>query len=203
MESGEFEADDSEVMEDEDEEEGGSKEEEEDDNEQQQQIGGGGGGEEESKQETTDTKQAAVEKKEEEEESSMGTEEFNAQHNDLCDVCDGTGELLMCSTCNLVFHLECVRPIMTELPKEKDWRCAYCILATSPKNTKPRKVAAAAVRMMARLRNKNLRKKRKEGKGGSKIGEKNSESSVKPSVESATADETGGVHGDSESSPGM
>jgi hypothetical protein len=89
--------------------------------------------------------------------SSMDTTEFIKQHNDLCEVCDETGELLMCSTCNLVFHVACVRPIMTELPEAKIWRCAYCVLATEPKNTKPRKQAAAAVRLMARMRNQKER----------------------------------------------
>lgn len=89
----------------------------------------------------------------EDESSSINTQDFNAQHNDLCDVCDGDGELLMCSTCNLVFHLECTRPVLTHLPTEKYWRCSYCILASEPKNSKPRRAAAAAVRMMARIRN--------------------------------------------------
>ena len=90
------------------------------------------------------------------EESSLDTGEFDEQHNDVCEICDSTGELLMCSTCNLVFHLQCVRPILTELPAS-DWRCAYCVLQTEPKNTKPRKQAAAAVRLMARIRNQSER----------------------------------------------
>jgi hypothetical protein len=47
---------------------------------------------------------------------SMNSEEFLNQHNDTCDVCSLGGELLCCSTCNLVFHLECVRPTLKELP---------------------------------------------------------------------------------------
>ncbi len=47
---------------------------------------------------------------------SMNSEEFMNQHNDTCDVCSLGGELLCCSTCNLVFHLECVRPMLKELP---------------------------------------------------------------------------------------
>mmetsp|Transcript_25048 Transcript_25048/g.52988 ORF Transcript_25048/g.52988 Transcript_25048/m.52988 type:complete len:237 (+) Transcript_25048:705-1415(+) len=48
------------------------------------------------------------------------------KHNDLCETCGGVGELLCCSTCNLVFHLGCTRPKLTELP-EGDWSCAFCI----------------------------------------------------------------------------
>jgi hypothetical protein len=116
-------------------------------------------------QETTSVEPESEDEEEEEEDdeesnlSSMGTQEFNAQHNDLCEVCDGEGELLLCSTCNLAFHLSCVRPVMRELPNDKHWKCSYCILSTEPKNSKPRRQAAAAVRMMARLRNQSRRKK--------------------------------------------
>lgn len=48
------------------------------------------------------------------------------QHNDLCETCGQGGELLCCSTCNLVFHLECSRPQLTELPPD-DWSCAFCV----------------------------------------------------------------------------
>jgi hypothetical protein len=84
------------------------------------------------------------------------------QHNDLCEICDGAGELLMCCTCNLVFHLPCVRPIMEALPDE-DWSCAYCVMSSDhPKHSKVRREAAAAVRIMARLRNRSKREKEAE-----------------------------------------
>ena len=47
---------------------------------------------------------------------SMNSVEFLNEHNDDCDVCNIGGELLCCSTCNLVFHLDCVRPVLAELP---------------------------------------------------------------------------------------
>jgi hypothetical protein len=53
----------------------------------------------------------------------MDSVEFLNHHNDLCDVCNIGGELLCCSTCNLVFHLDCVRPILTELPPGKPIIC--------------------------------------------------------------------------------
>jgi hypothetical protein len=108
--------------------------------------------------------------------SSMNTQEFNESHNEECEVCDETGELLMCSTCNLVFHLDCVRPVMTELPEDKNWRCAYCVLSTEPKNTKPRKQAAAAVRLMARIRNQKERQGKEKKK---EKAEKKDQESVK------------------------
>ncbi|CAB9524118.1 protein ligase UHRF1 [Seminavis robusta] len=93
--------------------------------------------------------------------ASMDTQEFINQHNDLCEVCSKGGELLMCSTCNLVFHLACVRPKMEEEP-EDSWVCAYCIMSGVKglkQNSKLRKNAAVAVRLMARMR-KSLQRQR-------------------------------------------
>ena len=91
---------------------------------------------------------------------SMDSQEFLNQHNDECDVCSLGGELLCCSTCTLVFHLDCVRPKLKELP-DGDWSCAYCVLGGNAgdykKTSKGWKAAAAAVRHMGRLRNSNQR----------------------------------------------
>ena len=60
-----------------------------------------------------------VETSEEETEGSvlsMDSEEFLNQHNDLCEVCNDAGELICCSTCNLVFHQKCIRPVVKRLP---------------------------------------------------------------------------------------
>ena len=60
--------------------------------------------------------------------ASMDTQEFINQHNDLCEVCNTGGELLMCSTCNLVFHLQCVRPKMDDVPPgTSDCSCVSCL----------------------------------------------------------------------------
>lgn len=77
----------------------------------------------------------------------------------LCDVChEPEGEMITCDECHLRFHVPCSRPVIDE-PPPKPWRCAYCILAHEPKNTKLRRAAAAAVRLMARLRNQHKRNK--------------------------------------------
>jgi hypothetical protein len=91
--------------------------------------------------------------------------DFAGKHNEKCEICeDKSGDLLNCSTCSHVFHLPCVRPNMNEFPEDiKTWRCAYCVLSTEPKNTKPRRVAAAAVRLMARLRNQHKRNRKAGG----------------------------------------
>jgi len=48
-------------------------------------------------------------------------------HNEVCEVCDVGGNLLCCDTCTLVFHLECLRPKLSVVPKGK-WSCANCII---------------------------------------------------------------------------
>ena len=72
--------------------------------------------EEEEDEKANDEEDDGTGEKEEESLQSMDSQEFLNQHNDLCDVCNIGGELLCCSTCNLVFHLECVRPVLKELP---------------------------------------------------------------------------------------
>ncbi len=47
------------------------------------------------------------------------------QRNDSCDLCNQGGNLLCCETCNLVFHLHCIRPKLKEVPPG-DWSCAFC-----------------------------------------------------------------------------
>lgn len=87
--------------------------------------------------------------------ASMDSEEFRNQHNDLCEVCNGAGELVCCSTCNLVFHLQCIRPPTTRFPPDK-WCCAYCVAAGVRGHTKEartRRRAAAAAREMTRMKN--------------------------------------------------
>jgi hypothetical protein len=69
-------------------------------------------------------------------------------HNDICECCGGLGELLCCSTCNLVYHLECTRPMLSELP-EGDWSCAFCVAAgTGVDNSEPPLTKAEAIQGM-------------------------------------------------------
>ena len=85
---------------------------------------------------------------------SMDSTDFLDQHNDLCDVCNLGGELLCCSTCNLVFHLSCHRPILKQEPPDH-WSCAYCIatgLTGYKREAKIRRRAQAAVRLMSKYK---------------------------------------------------
>jgi hypothetical protein len=82
------------------------------------------------------------------------------QHATKCDVCfarDPDATFRLCTTCPRAFHPRCSRPTVARVDEE--WRCSFCILACEPKNTKPRRVAAAAVRLMARFRNQYKRRR--------------------------------------------
>ncbi|ELU06619.1 hypothetical protein CAPTEDRAFT_220123 [Capitella teleta] len=46
-------------------------------------------------------------------------------HEDFCALCQRSGELLMCDTCNLVYHLACLEPPLTTIPKGL-WSCPKC-----------------------------------------------------------------------------
>ena len=59
----------------------------------------------------------------------LNEQDFFNQHNDYCEVCNQPGKkVLCCATCNLVFHVNCVRPKLQEEPPN-DWKYAYCCAA--------------------------------------------------------------------------
>ena len=71
---------------------------------------------------------AAAKEEEEEEAEDIGSKKPRRdEHNDMCEVCVTGGDLLCCDTCNLVFHLRCLRPKLTALPKGR-WSCAHCVI---------------------------------------------------------------------------
>ncbi|XP_077994749.1 PHD finger protein 21A-like [Glandiceps talaboti] len=49
----------------------------------------------------------------------------NDGHDDICAVCKQSGELLMCDTCSLVYHLGCLDPPLTSIPAGI-WMCPKC-----------------------------------------------------------------------------
>jgi len=58
------------------------------------------------------------------------SDDGGALHEDLCAVCEGAGELVMCDTCVLVYHLNCLR--LRAVPDGK-WSCPKCVeLSKSP-----------------------------------------------------------------------
>ncbi|XP_028307507.1 PHD finger protein 21A isoform X2 [Gouania willdenowi] len=46
-------------------------------------------------------------------------------HEDFCSVCRRSGQLLMCDTCCRVFHLDCLDPPLSNIPKGM-WICPQC-----------------------------------------------------------------------------
>ncbi|XP_070578493.1 PHD finger protein 21A-like isoform X1 [Ptychodera flava] len=51
--------------------------------------------------------------------------QLNDGHEDICAVCKQSGELLMCDTCSLVYHLGCLDPPLTSIPAGI-WMCPQC-----------------------------------------------------------------------------
>ncbi len=70
------------------------------------------------------------------------------EHNEFCQVCDKGGDLLCCDSCTLVFHVNCVRPKLSGIPKDS-WYCAYCI--SCGEEDGDIKSARKAIRSMKRL----------------------------------------------------
>ena len=46
-------------------------------------------------------------------------------HNSVCDVCGEGGDILLCDTCTLSWHLTCLDPPLDEVP-EGMWSCPKC-----------------------------------------------------------------------------
>ncbi|KAG7216183.1 hypothetical protein INR49_029032 [Caranx melampygus] len=53
------------------------------------------------------------------------------QYDDHCRVCHRLGDLLCCETCSAVYHLECVKPPLEEVP-EDEWQCEICVAHEVP-----------------------------------------------------------------------
>ena len=43
----------------------------------------------------------------------------------MCTICKESGELLLCDTCNLVYHMSCLDPPLTAVPPGM-WLCPKC-----------------------------------------------------------------------------
>jgi hypothetical protein len=80
-------------------------------------------------------------------------QDFFDQHNVHCQVCNQPGEVLCCATCNLVFHVDCVRPKLLLEDAPNDWMCAYCCVdGLGGKNDKKEmRKATHACREMERM----------------------------------------------------
>ncbi|KAK1886043.1 Nucleosome-remodeling factor subunit BPTF [Dissostichus eleginoides] len=52
-------------------------------------------------------------------------------YDDHCRVCHRLGDLLCCETCSAVYHLECVKPPLLEVP-EDEWQCEVCVAHKVP-----------------------------------------------------------------------
>ena len=46
--------------------------------------------------------------------------------NDICRLCREGGHLLVCDSCDLAYHTECLKPAIETVP-EGEWNCDYCL----------------------------------------------------------------------------
>jgi hypothetical protein len=52
-------------------------------------------------------------------------EQEGIQHQEFCHVCKDGGELLCCEQCPLSFHLDCLNPVLKQIPAT-EWYCLRC-----------------------------------------------------------------------------
>ncbi|KAM9483687.1 nucleosome-remodeling factor subunit BPTF-like isoform 1-T1 [Clarias gariepinus] len=52
-------------------------------------------------------------------------------YDDHCRMCHHLGDLLCCETCSAVYHLECVKPPLLQVPEE-EWQCEVCVAHQVP-----------------------------------------------------------------------
>ena len=58
----------------------------------------------------------------------QGRKLWTTDHNDICETCYGTGELLLCSYCNTAWHLHCTPEMFLEAPTGH-WMCSMYVQA--------------------------------------------------------------------------
>ncbi|KAL7469254.1 hypothetical protein ACHAXS_009526 [Conticribra weissflogii] len=56
---------------------------------------------------------------------STGPTELS-RNDDVCFICDDSGELILCDYCTKSYHLECHIPVLHEVPSKSKWQCCEC-----------------------------------------------------------------------------
>ncbi|XP_068699252.1 chromodomain-helicase-DNA-binding protein 4-like isoform X3 [Montipora foliosa] len=73
---------------------------------------------------------AIIKKRKKERKKSAGNDDENVvsvdEHQDYCEECEEGGDLLLCDTCTLSFHLRCLDPPLDEPPQGR-WSCPVCV----------------------------------------------------------------------------
>ena len=87
----------------------------------------------------------------------------NSEHE--CHACGMGGELLCCSFCPLVFHMDCLEPPLDSVPKGK-WACPQCEVSQPRKPDKP-KSSPFAKELDLGGHTRNPRKRQRSLVGGS------------------------------------
>ena len=64
---------------------------------------------------------------------------------ELCAECGKGGQLLLCGTCSLVYHLDCLSPPLVTAPASP-WSCPACIVSSAVHTLLPPHAASASTR---------------------------------------------------------
>ena len=52
-----------------------------------------------------------------------------SEHQEYCDVCQQSGEIIVCDFCPKAYHLGCLDPPLEAAPGDiEDWACQYCLV---------------------------------------------------------------------------
>ena len=78
------------------------------------------------------------------------------EHNDCCECCGHGGKIICCSTCTLVFHLDCIRPQLSKAPKGHFF-CAYCILVNKDTSESKKREAKDAIEEIEALKEEAIK----------------------------------------------
>lgn len=52
---------------------------------------------------------------------------FHSQDDEICHVCQESGNLINCCKCEFECHMECANPPVKSQRKAKNWKCQKCI----------------------------------------------------------------------------
>ena len=88
------------------------------------------------------------------------------RHNDLCEVCEEGGEIMLCSFCNLAFHPKCLAPPLDKVP-EQEWACPTCAKVFRRRKKRYKNVDSVKdenERLKRKLEKLNAKKRKREEK---------------------------------------
>ena len=108
-------------------------------------------------------------------------------HNENCESCGLGGELLCCSKCNLVYHIDCHRPPLDTVPPFS-WACSYCVKDDIlGYNETERRIASNGVDQIEAMNKQTKLKRAREAAGTDQPPEKRTRTDLSTSTSSSNS----------------